>query len=345
MAHYAYANAPYAREEVVQRPISFAAACAAVHLAVACPTSIASAQEFPTRPVRILVPLGAGSAFDILARAMGEEFKARTGQPFVVENRPGGNQVVAANALKGAEADGYTIALFTQSGITLNPLLQAGLSYDPYKDFAPVAVVALTQQVFVAAPLPGVNRFADLVKYSQTHKDTLNFATLGPGSDGDLIMAWLKAKTGGNWAHVPYRGSPPILAALKAGQVHMTLLTYGSLKAHIDAGTVKPLFTRGSDRRSPLLPNVPTYQEAGLPPLDVTAWAGIFARAGTPPAAIKRLNQEITAIVGDAKFRARFMDPPGLVPVPMKLEDLAGFLATDREAWGNLVRAVGVKPK
>ena len=329
----------------MKRLISFAAVCAAVHLAVTLPIPAVDAQEFPARPMRILIPLGAGSAFDILARAMSEEFKARTGQPFVVENRPGGNQIVAANALKGTEPDGYTIALFTQSGITLNPLLQDGLSYDPYKDFAPVAFVALTQQVFVTTPLPGVNSFADLVKYSQAHKDTLNFATLGPGSDGDLIMAWLKTKTGGNWAHVPYRGSPPILAALKAGQVHMTLLTYGSLKAHIDAGTVKPLFTRGSQQRSPLLPDVPTYEEAGLPPLDATAWAGIFARAGTPPAAIKRLNQEITAIVNDPTFRTRFMDPPGLVPVAMKLEELPGFLARDREAWGDLVRAVGPKPK
>jgi tripartite-type tricarboxylate transporter receptor subunit TctC len=330
---------------MVHRLISFAAACAAVHLAVTFPMSAANAQDFPTRPVRILVPLGAGSAFDILARAMGEEFNARTGQPFVVENRPGGNQVVAANALKSAEPDGYTIALFTQSGITLNPLLQNGLSYDPYKDFAPVVFVALTQQVFVATPLPGVNSFADLVRYSQAHKDTLNFATLGPGSDGDLIMAWLKARTGGSWEHVPYRGSPPILAALKAGQVHMTLLTYGSLKPHIDAGTVKPLFTRGSDQRSPLLPTVPTYQEAGLPPLDATAWAGIFAPAGTPPAAVRRLHQEIAGIVSDPKFRARFMDPPGLVPVSMKLEDLPGFLAKDREAWGALVTTVGTKPK
>jgi tripartite-type tricarboxylate transporter receptor subunit TctC len=329
----------------MKKSISFAAGLAAVHLAVTCPMPAASAQDFPTRPVRVLVPLGAGSAFDVLARAMGEEFKARTGQPFVVENRPGGNQVVAGNALKAAEPDGYTIALFTQSGITLNPLQVPSLSYDPYKDFSPVAVVALTQQVFVATPLPGVSTFADLVKYSQAHKDRLNFATLGPGSDGDLIMNWLRAKTGGNWAHVPYRGTPPILAALKAGQVHMTLLTYGSLKAHIDAGTVKPLFTRGSDQRSPLLPNVPTYQEAGLPPLDVTAWAGVFARAGTPPAALKRLNQEITAIVNDAKFRARFMDPPGLVPVAMKLEAIPDFLTRDRETWGPLVKAANTKPK
>jgi tripartite-type tricarboxylate transporter receptor subunit TctC len=329
----------------VRKLLWLTVACAAVQLALSFPVPPAAAQDFPAKPVRIFIPLGPGSAFDIFARAMGEEFKARTGQPFVVENRPGGNQIVTGNALKAADADGYTIALFTQSGISLNPLLQSKLSYDPYKDFAPVAVVALTQQVFVATPLPGVNTFADLVTYSQAHKDQLNFATLGPGSDGDLTLLWLKNKTGGNWAHVPYRGSPPILAALKGGQVHMTLLTYGSLKAHIDSGTVKPLFVRGSDKRSPALPNVPTYEETGLPPLDVTAWAGIFAPAGTPPAVLKKLHQEITAIVNDPKFQARFMEPPGLLPVSVTLEGIPEFLEKDREAWGRLVKATGVKPK
>jgi tripartite-type tricarboxylate transporter receptor subunit TctC len=139
----------------VKKLLSLAAACAAAYLCVTLSAPTAGAQAFPNKPVRIFVPLGPGSAFDIFARAMGEEFKARTGQPFVVENRPGGNQIVTGNALKGADADGYSIALFTQSGISLNPLLQSKLSYDPYKDFAPVAVVALTQQVFVATPFPG----------------------------------------------------------------------------------------------------------------------------------------------------------------------------------------------
>jgi tripartite-type tricarboxylate transporter receptor subunit TctC len=267
---------------------------AALTLTMAVPFS--AAQDFPARPVRVLVPLGPGSAFDILVRAMGEEFKNRTGQPFIVENKPGGNQVIAANALKSADADGYTISLFTQSGITLNPLLYEKLSYNPAKDFEPVSIVALTQQVFVVTALPGVNSFSDLVAYSKASKDKLNFATLGPGSDGDLIMKWLQQKTGGNWTNVPYRGSPPILAALKSGQVHMTLLTYGSLKPLIDAGTLKPIFTRGSNKRSPMLPSVPTYDEAGLPSLDTTAWAGLFAPHGTPSAAVAKLHHEVAVI-------------------------------------------------
>jgi tripartite-type tricarboxylate transporter receptor subunit TctC len=329
----------------MKTPVAIAVACGAMLCALAGPMAAASAQDFPNRPVRVLVPLGAGSAFDILARALGEEFKARTGQPFIVDNRPGGNQIVAANALKGAEPDGYTIALFTQSGITLNPLLRHDLSYDPVKDFAPVAIAALTQQVFVATPMADVGTFTDLVKYSQAHKDTLNFATLGPDSDGDLILRWVRAKMSGNWAHIPYRGSPPIVAALKGGEVQMTLLTYGSLKALIDTGAVKPLFTRGAAERSPLLPNVPTYDEAGLPPLDVKAWAGVFARAGTPPAVVARLHREITAIIDNASFRTRFMDQPGLVPVAVTLDDIGSFLAKDREAWGRLVKETNNQPK
>ena len=327
----------------LMRRLVLAGMAAGLALTMAVP--FGAAQDYPARPVRVLIPLGPGSAFDILARAMGEEFKRRTGQPFIVENRPGGNQVIAANALKSADPDGYTISLFTQSGVTLNPLLYEKLSYDPAKDFEPVSIVALTQQVFVVTALPGVNSFSDLVAYSKASKDKLNFATLGPGSDGDLIMKWLQQKTGGNWTNVPYRGSPPILAALKAGQVHMTLLTYGSLKPLIDAGVLKPLFTRGSDKRSPMLPNVPTYDEAGLPALDATAWAGFFAPHGTPPGAIAKLHNEIAAITGNQQFQSRFMNQPGLLPPSMKLGDIGNFLTKDREAWGRLVEATGTKLK
>jgi tripartite-type tricarboxylate transporter receptor subunit TctC len=144
---------------------------------------------------------------------------------------------------------------------------------------------------------------------------------------------------------VPYRGAPDIVTALKAGQLQMTLLTYGSLKPYIDGGTLKPIFTRGSEKRSALLPDVPSYAEAGLPALDAKSWAGMFAPHGTPPDVIAKLNREITAIIADPQFQARFMAQPGLLPPSIKYQDIGQFLAKDRDAWAKVVKATGTKLK
>jgi tripartite-type tricarboxylate transporter receptor subunit TctC len=274
---------------------------------------------------------------------MGEAFKARTQQPFIVENRPGGNMAIAANACKSAPPDGYTICLLTQNAITLNPLLYAKLSYDPDKELEPVAGVALQQQVLAVTSSLGIGNFADLINHSKANPNALNYGSLGPGSDSHLILEWLKTATGGNWTHVPYNGAPPILTAMKSGHVHMTLLTSGTLKPHIDSGDLKGLFTRGSERRNPTLPDVPTYTEAGLPPLNATSWAGIFAPAGTPADVILKLNEEISAIIGDADFRARYMVQPGLEPPALPLARMKEFISRDRAAWEPLVKNSGVQ--
>jgi tripartite-type tricarboxylate transporter receptor subunit TctC len=265
--------------------------CVSLALALVAPggASIA-AEETPAQPLRIIVPLSAGSAFDILARAMGNAFKERTQQPVIVENRPGGNMGIAANACKSAPPDGSTICLLTQNAITLNPLLNAKLSYNPYNDLDPIAVVALQQQVLAVVPSLGIASVADLVKYSKANPNRLNYASLGLGSDSHLIMEWLKGVTGADLTHIPFNGSPPILTAMRSGEVHVTLLTPGTLKPQIDAGDLKALATRGADKRNPSLPDVPTFAEAGLPPLRATSWAGLFAPRGTPPEIIARLN-------------------------------------------------------
>jgi tripartite-type tricarboxylate transporter receptor subunit TctC len=302
-----------------------------------------AAEETPARPLRIIVPLSAGSAFDILARAMGNAFKQRTQQPAIVENRPGGNMGVAANACKSAPPDGTTVCLLTQNAITLNPLLYAKLNYDPYNELDPVAVVAFQQQVLAAIPALGVATVADLVKYSKANPNKLNYASLGLGSDSHLIMEWLKGATGADLTHIPFNGSPPILTAMKSGEVHVTLLTSGTLKPQIDAGELKALATRGADTRNPSLPDVPTFAEAGLPALRATSWAGLFAPAGTPPEVIVRLNREFSAIIDDPEFRIRFMVQPGLDPPGIGLAQIKAFMAQDRAGWEPLVKASGVQ--
>jgi tripartite-type tricarboxylate transporter receptor subunit TctC len=316
-------------------------ACVSLALALVAPgdASIA-AEDAPAQSLRIIVPLSAGSAFDILARAMGKAFKQRTQQPAIVENRPGGNMGIAANACKSAPPDGNTVCLLTQNAITLNPLLYAKLNYDPYNELDPIAVIAFQQQVLAVIPLLGVATVADLVKHSRANPSKLTYASLGLGS---LIMEWLKGVTGADLTHIPFNGSPPILTAMRSGEVHVTLLTSGTLKPQIDAGDLKALATRGADKRNPSLPDVPTFAEAGLPTLRATSWAGLFAPAGTPPEIIARLHREFTAIIHEPDFRTRFMVAPGLDPPGIGLAQIKAFMAQDRAAWEPLVKASGVQ--
>jgi len=192
-------------------------------------------------------------------------------------------------------------------------------------------------------PSLGIASVAELVKYSKANPNRLNYASLGLGSDSHLIMEWLKGATGADLTHIPFNGSPPILTAMRSGEVHVTLLTSGTLKPQIDAGELKALATRGADNRNPSLPDVPTFAEAGLPPLRATSWAGLFAPVGTPPEIIARLNREFTAIINDPDFRARFMVKPGLEPSEIGLADIRAFMAQDRAGWEPLVKTSGVQ--
>ena len=257
--------------------------CVSLALALVAPggASIA-AEETPAQPLRIIVPLSAGSAFDILARAMGNAFKERTQQPVIVENRPGGNMGIAANACKSAPPNSSTICLLTQNAITLNPLLYAKRATTLQRSRSD-RHGRLQQQVLAVVPSSGIASVADLVKYSKANPNRLNYASLGLGSNSHLIMEWLKGVTGADLTHIPFNGSLPILTAMRSGEVHVTLLTSGTLKPQIDAGELKALATRGADNRNPSLPDVPTFAEAGLPPLRATSWAGLFAPVGTPP--------------------------------------------------------------
>lgn len=301
----------------------------------------AAAQDFPSKPVRIIVPLSAGSAFDILSRAIGNRFQERTGQPVIVENRVGGNMSVAANACKGAADDGYTICIFTQN-LILNPLLYAKLTYDPFKDLAPVALVAFQQQVLISSKKLPVKTFAELVKYSKGHPNTLNYASIGLGSDSHLILEWLRVVSGGDWKHVPFNGSPQALTAFESGDVHLLLTTAGNVLPHISSGRVNALMMRG-DKRSSLLPDVPSFTEAGVPPLQARSWAGFFAPAGVPLAILAKLSSEIRAIINEPDFQERFMRQVALEPVVMDQAAFKSFLTADQAAWAPLIKSSGVE--
>lgn len=311
------------------------------------PTGIAVAQDkYPSRPLRIIVPLPPGGAIDVFVRALGREFEIRTGASVVVDNRAGANTIIAANTCKSAAPDGYTICLLTRSTVSINPELYKKLSYQPLKDFEPITNAFFGQQIVILNKSVPVNTFAELVEYSKKNPDKLNFASMGLGGDSHLIIEWLKHTSGAKISHIPYKGFPEAMTSFRAGDVQMIALLVGNpdLARQVRDGEVKGLLLPGSTRSS-LVPTVPTFAESGLlgDETAFTPWFGLFAPKGTPAMFIETLNTEISAIIAGAEFREKFLISKGLTPATTKPEAFAKFLVEDRKAAAELVAISGVR--
>jgi tripartite-type tricarboxylate transporter receptor subunit TctC len=315
--------------------------------ALCLPGVAALAQDkYPSRPLRIIVPLPPGGAIDVFARALGKEFEGRTGGSVVVENRAGANTIIAANACKSAAPDGYTICLLTRSTVSINPELYKKLSYDPLKDFEPITNAFFGQQIVILNKSVPVNTFAELVDYSKKNPDKLNFASMGLGGDSHLIMEWLKHTSGAKIVHVPFKGFPEAMTSFKSNDVQMIALLVGNpdLARQVRDGEVKGLLLPGS-KRSALVPSVPTFAESGLRGDETafTPWFGLFAPKGTPKELVDRLNAEFNAIMAGAEFRERFLIARGFTGAGAKPDVFAKFLVEDRKIAAELVAISGVK--
>lgn len=316
---------------------------AAVAAAFLCAAGAGAAQDYPSRAVRVIVPFAPGGPVDLLARALGEGFKERTGQSFVVDNKPGGNTIIAANLCKGAEADGYTFCLLTASTISLNPFLYANLTYDPPKDLAPITNVVFTQQVMLLHPAVPADTLMQAIDYSKQNPDKLNFASFGIGGDSHLVFEWLKVKTGARLTHIPYGGAAPALVAFQRGDAHLMYpVATPAVLERIRTGQAKAVAI-ADGKPNPNLPNVPTFSQAGLPPYDAKTWFGAFAPAGTPPDRLQALNRHLVAIIQSPQFNERFIKLGGFEPVGNTIEEFRAFLAQDRIRGEELVKISGVK--
>ena len=309
--------------------------------------SAAFAQDkYPAKPLKIIVPLAPGGAIDVFVRALGKEFETRTSGSVVVENRAGANTIIAANACKSAAPDGYTICLLTRSTVSINPELYKKLSYEPLKDFEPITNAFFGQQIVILNRNVPVDSFAELVDYSKKNPDKLNFASMGLGGDSHLIMEWLKHSTGAKIAHIPYKGFSEAMTSFKANDVQMIALLVGNpdLARQVRDGEVKGLLLPGS-RRSPLVPQVPTFAEAGLraDATTFTPWFGLFAPKGAPAEYIEKLNAEFNAISALPEFRERFLTSKGFLPAGTRPNAFAKFLVEDRKVAAELVALSGVK--
>jgi tripartite-type tricarboxylate transporter receptor subunit TctC len=316
-------------------------ACIAIVVCSALMPAPAPAQD-PSRPVRIIAPLAAGSTFDLLARAVGSRLEQRTGRTVVVENRVGANMSIAAIACKSAAPDGQTICLFTHN-LFLNPLINPKLNYDPVKDLAPIALLSYLEQVLVVSRRVPVSSYAEMVRYAKYRANTLNYGSVGVGSAAHVVVEWLRKQSGSDWKHVPFNGSPHVQAAMAAGDVHLTFTPAGNIMGRVASGNLKVLLASG-EKRNPALPDVPTFREAGLPNLPAKSWAGLFAPAGTPADTITRLHQEFAAIAADPEFQRQHVLKLGLAPATMELAEFKTFVQSDQRAWEPLLREAGVRP-
>lgn len=298
------------------------------------------AQDYPQRPVRLLVPYAAGGVPDVVARQVAQRFSDSLGQQFLVENRGGGGGIAAVMAVAKAPADGYTLLIADPAQTSINPYLFANLPYDTLRDLAPVSVVTNSTQYVVGSPQANINSFNDMVAFARANPGKLSYGSAGIGSVHHIGMESIKAALGLNIVHIPYKGSGQSVPAFISGEVQIVLASLPALSAHIKAGKAKLLaVTSGS--RSPQTPDVPAVSEF-VPGYDFTVEIGLLAPAGTPPAILAKLSAESAKAMKNPDLIPRFI-ALGLDPVGSTPEFYAAAIRRGLERFSTAVKLSGAK--
>ena len=297
----------------------------------------ASAQDYPTRPVRWLVGYPAGGSTDILARILGQFFQEKWGQAFVVENKPGAGNNIATEAVANAAPDGYTLLLVNPAN-GINATLYKNLKFNFIRDIAPVAGLIRVPNVMEVHPSVPARTVAEFIEYAKQNPGKINMASSGSGTSIHLSGELFKAMTGVNMVHVPYRGSAPALTDLLGGQVHVMFDNMPSSVAHIKAGSLRPLAVT-TETRNEQLPDVPTVGET-VPGYEASAWFGIGVPKGTPKEIIEKLNKAVQEAFDDPKVKARLAELGG-TPLRGTPEDFGKIIAAETEKWKKVVEFSG----
>jgi tripartite-type tricarboxylate transporter receptor subunit TctC len=299
----------------------------------------ASSQQYPARALRIIVPFPPGGPTDIVARPLAIRLSDALGQSVVIDNRGGAGGNVGADVVAKSPADGYTLLMGTVGTQAINGSLYKKMPFDPVKDFVPISQVASAPVLLVANPKVPVNSVRELIAMAKQNPGALNYGTAGSGSPGHLSGELFKTMAGVNLTHVPYRGSAPAITDLLGGQIQLMFDPIQSPLQHVKAGTLKALGV-SSSKRSPLLPDVPTIAESGVPDYETTAWWGIFAPAQTPPAIVERLHDEISKIVR-SDFYHQQLASLGAEQVTASAQAFDQFVKQETAKWAKVVRESG----
>jgi tripartite-type tricarboxylate transporter receptor subunit TctC len=300
----------------------------------------ALAQEYPVRPVKMIVPFAAGGPADIYARFLAQRLEVAFAQPFVVDDRPGAGSVMGTDVASKSAPDGYTLLLMSNAQ-TVNESLVPNKPYALLRDFVPIAPVNYSDLVLVIHPSVAANNLAELLALAKSKPGKLNYASSGPGTPYHMAGELFKAMAGLNIVHVPYRGSSQARTDTIGGQVDMMFDAVTTMSEFARLGKVRALATTGKVRSS-VLPNVPTMSEAGVPGYEAVIWLGVMAPKGTPPEIVRRLNAEITAIVGRPEVRDDWARQ-GAVAMKMNPEEFGRYIVDDIAKWERIVRISGAK--
>ncbi len=317
---------------------AMAAWCAGLAMAGAQP---ALAQDYPTRPIRVVIAFPPGGPTDFVGRLITEKMTTSLGQRVYIENKPGAAGTVGADNVAKADPDGYSLFLTTSGAIAIAPHITSAVPYDPLKDFAPVALVTKVTEILVVTPALGIKTVKELVAMAQAKPGAVSFASTGIGSPPHLAQELLDASANVKFLHVPYRGAAPAVTDLLGGQVQVLAADLPVLISQIQAGALVPIGA-AADQRDDVLPDVPTLAEQGYPNTEASNWYALLAPAKTPPATIAKLNKAVNDALTDPQIHDKLVKA-GATPVGGTPESLGAFMKSEYAKWGEVVAERGIK--
>lgn len=320
---------------MLRRPYLAALLAAALSLGAAA----TSAETYPAKPIRLVVPYAAGGAVDIVARSVGQKMSVLLKQPIIVDNRPGASTNIGMDAVSKAAPDGYTIMMASNS-LATNAALFAKLPFDPTRDFTPVARIGQASLVLVVPAKSSVTSLKDLVSQAQAQPGKLSYASAGNGSSGHLAGELFKEAAHIDVLHVPYKGGAPAITDLLGERITFMPINPLEVITHIRAGTLRAIAV-ASDQRTPLLPGVPTSREQGLPGFTASVWWGLVAPAKTPPAVVRELNTAANTALADPDVRKQLMQL-GVTILPGTPEAFGQFVRNETSTWNGVIRKAGI---
>jgi tripartite-type tricarboxylate transporter receptor subunit TctC len=301
--------------------------------------AVRAQDSYPSKPIQVVVTTAAGGALDLVARTVADRLSASMHQPIIIDNQPAGNGSVAAGQFAKAVPDGHTLMMVVDSTVTINPHLYRNLTYDPFRDFAPVNVITRLPLVLVSNSSVQAHDLKELIALVKANPGKLNYASTGVGTQLHIGMEMFKLMTKTDIVHVPYRATTSAMADLLGGRIDLALIGLSSAKSQVETGKLRA-YAIAAPQRSSLMPDVPTADEAGLAGYEVRSWFGMFAPAKTPPSVIDRLSREIKQASTDPKFVAA-LAPQGMQIIASSPDEMAQALREDSKKWGDVIRDTG----
>ena len=300
-------------------------------------------QDYPSKPIRLLIPFAPGGAVDTTARILTQKMDERLGWKWVVENRPGGNGFIATTAVAKSAPDGYTLLMAHTGEFAVNPALFANVPYELERDFIPITMVTDAPMLYLANAQAPFNNFRELVAQAKAKPGTITFGSAGNGSINHLAGEWLALAAGIKLQHIPYKGGAPAAAAVAAGDVHMGVMAVPGATPHLKSGRAKVIGI-STARKSPLDASWPTPRDAGIPDLDASIWVGLFAPKGTPQAIVDKLNSEVRKTMDLPDVQKRFTET-GSETVGMSSAEFLTRIKSDADRYKRVVQQAGVRPE